>query len=199
MTAWQGSQAVVLLFAAAGLFACDYSHRRSYIEPTYRPSLFNFAAGGRDLTVETIGNPFADRGVDNQQFPDLVTDSMQGHNWGQRTHFTTAPGETAHPRYKVVIAFNPVEPATYRALCEGDVQSGPIGENIRVKAAFCQGGRSTGPRVLTGVRARVVPEAGPNSPAFLSMMAGVTRDLFPLWDNDLDNDRDCPSVRLFCH
>lgn len=190
---------LVLLLCTGALFACDYSHRRSYIEPTYRPALFNYAAGGRDLAVETIGNPYTGHGIDDRQFPELVTASMQGHNRGQPTRFTTDPGETANPRYKVVIVFDPIEPATYRALCEGEVRSGPAVEDIRVKAAFCQGGRSTGQRVLTGVRANVAGEADPQSPAFRQMMAGVTRDLFPLWDNDMDHDRDCPSFRLLCH
>ena len=194
----RGLQALVLLLIASTLTACGYSHRRSYVEPTYRLSVFNYAAGGRDLAVETIGSPFAERGVDDQEFPEIVTASMQGHNWGQRTNFTTRPGETARPQYKVVILFNPVEPATYRAICEGDVRSGPTEEKIRVKAVFCQGGRSTGQRVLTGVRASVIPEDGPNSELFQKMMAGITRDLFPLHDNDLDDDN-CPPHSMFCH
>lgn len=191
-------QAITLLFAAVAASACDYSHRRSYIEPTYRPTLFNYAAGGRDLLVETVGNPYAEHGLGDQEFPGFITASMRGHNLGQRTNFTTVPGETAREQYKVVIAFNPVEPATYRALCEGEIRSGPTEETIRVKAVFCQGGRSSGQRVLTGVRADVVAEAGPDSEAFRKMMAGVTRDLFPIWDADFDDD-DCPSIRLFCH
>lgn len=187
-----------LLVSAAALFACDYNHRRSYVEPTYRPTLFNYAAGGRDLAVETIGNPFAGRGVDDQEFPEIVTTSMQGRNWGQPTNFTTTPGATARPAYKVVIVFNPIEPATYRSVCEGDVRPGPTEEKLRVKAVFCQGGRSSGQRVLTGVRADVIAEAGPDSVAFRKMMSGVTRDLFPLWDGDFDDDR-CPAFSLFCH
>lgn len=188
---------IVLLLAAGALLACDYNHRRSYVEPTYRPGVFNYAAGGRDLTVETIGNPFVGRGVGDQDFPDVITASMQGRNLGQATNFTATPGVTARPQYKVVIAFNPIEPATYRALCEGEVRSGPTEESIRVKAAFCQGGRSSGQRVLTGVRANVIAEAGPDSEAFRKMMAGITRDLFPLWDNDFDDD--CRGMLLLCH
>lgn len=190
-------RALVLLVSAAALFACDYNHRRSYVEPTYRPQLFNYAAGGRDLTTETVGNPFAGRGIDDQEFPDVVTALMQGRNLGQATNFTATPGPTARPQYKVVIAFDPVEPASYRALCEGQVRSGPTEETIRVKAAFCQGGRTSGQRVLTGVRADVVATADPDSEAFQRMMAGITRDLFPLWDNDFDDD--CRGMLWLCH
>ena len=190
-------QIPILLLATAALAACDYNHRRSYVEPTYRPSLFNYAAGGRDLEVRTVGNPYDEQGLGDQEFPDFIVASMQGHNLGQPTNFTTAPGETARDQYKVVIVFNPVEPATYRSLCEGEAQSGPTEEKVRVKAAFCQGGRSSGERVLTGVRADVVAEAGPNSEAFQRMMAGVTRDLFPLWDNDFDDD--CRGFIWLCH
>lgn len=193
-----GFQATVLLLVAVAVSACDYSHRRGYIEPTYRPALFNYAAGGRDLLVETIGNPYAERGLGDQDFPGFITASMQGRNLGQRTNFTTTLGETGREQYKVVVAFNPIEPATYRALCEGQVRPGPTEETIRVKAAFCQGGRSSGQRVLTGVRANVVAEATPDSEAFQRMMAGITRDLFPLRDNDFD-DNDCRSILLPCH
>ncbi len=190
-------QIPVLLLATATLAACDYNHRRSYVEPTYRPSLFNYAAGGRDLEVQTVGNPYTERGLGDQEFPEFIVASMQGHNLGQPTNFTTVPGGTARDQYKVVIVFNPVEPATYRSLCEGEALSGPTEEKVRVKAAFCQGGRSSGERVLTGVRADVVAEAGPNSDAFQRMMAGVTRDLFPLWDNDFDDD--CRGFIWLCH
>ena len=192
------SRFFLLALAALTVAACDYNHRRSYVEPTYRPTVFNYAAGGRDLEVQTVGNPYAERGFADQDFPEFIVGSMQGRNLGQPTNFTTTPGETARDQYKVVIVFNPVEPATYRSLCEGEAQSGPTEEKVRVKAAFCQGGRSTGQRVLTGVRADVVAEAGPDSEAFQRMMAGVTRDLFPLWDNDFDEDGDCPGLRIFC-
>ena len=192
-----GFQAAVLLAAAVAISACDYNYTRSYVEPTYRPTLFNYAAGGRDLEVLTVGNPYAEWGFGDQDFPDFVAASMQGRNLGQPTNFTTRPGQTARDQYRVVIAFNPIEPATYRAICAGDVQSGPTEEKVRVKAVFCQGGRSSGDRVLTGVRADVVAEAGPESEAFQLMMAGVTRSLFPLWDNDFDDD--CRGVIWLCH
>lgn len=196
MTRTRVLRTALLLLVAATVAACDYSHGRSLIRPSYRPALFNYAAGGRDLKVETIGNPFADRGLDDQEIGDFVAASMQGHNWGQPTNFTATPGESARPQYKVVVAFNPVEPATYRAICEGDVRSGPTADRVRVKAAFCEG-VSDGQRVLTGVRASVISEAGPDSSEFQAMMAGVTRDLFPIWAEEFDDD--CPSLLFFCH
>ena len=83
-------QIPVLLLATAALAACEYNHRRSYVEPTYRPSLFNYAAGGRDPEVQTVGN-HAEQGLGDQEFPEFIVASMQGHNLGQRTNFTTAP------------------------------------------------------------------------------------------------------------
>lgn len=190
--------ATALALSVTVLTACEYTAYRSYVEPTYRPTVFNYAAGGRDLEVQTVGNPYAERGFGNQDFPEFIVASMQGRNLGQPTNFTTTPGETARAEYKVVIAFNPVEPATYRSLCDGEVQSGPTEEKVRVKAAFCQGGRSTGQRVLTGVRAEVIAGAEPNSPAFQSMMGGITRNLFPLWDADFDDDR-CRGFLVLCN
>jgi len=190
-------QIAALLFAAGVMVACDYNYRRVIVEPTYRANLFNYAAGGRDLEVETVGNPYFDRDIPGQDFPDFVTASMQGRNLGQPTNFTTTPGESARPNYKVVIVFNPVEPATYRGICEGDVESGPTEEKIRIKAVFCQGGRQSGQRVLTGVRASLTSTSGPESEAFQRVMAGITRELFPLWDNDFDDD--CRGFLILCH
>ncbi len=190
-------QIVAMMFAVGLTAACDYNYRRVIVEPTYRANLFNYAAGGRDLEVETIGNPYFDRDIPGQDFPHFVTASMQGRNLGQPTNFTTTPGESARPNYKVVIVFNPVEPATYRGICEGNVESGPTEEKIRIKAVFCQGGRESGQRVLTGVRASLTATSGPDSEAFQRVMTGITRELFPLWDNDFDDD--CRGYLLLCH
>ncbi|MEE8272209.1 MAG: hypothetical protein V3R98_10835 [Alphaproteobacteria bacterium] len=177
--------------------ACSYNYARSFIRPTYRPSLFNYAAAGRDLRVDTQGNPFA-ASIDQQaDFGTVVTALMQDRNWGARTNFTASPGESARPQYRVVVVFDPVEPAPYSALCNGTVRTGPTEGRIRVRAAFCET-VSSGPRVLTGVRGNLVPEATVESPEFAALMAGVTRDLFPIWDADFDDD-DCPSFVIFCH
>lgn len=197
MTARGVFQIAVLLLAAGAMMGCDYNYRRVIVEPTYRVNLFNYAAGGRDLKVETVGNPYSSRDFVNQDFPEHVTAAMQGRNRGQPTNFTTTPGETARPNYKVVIVFNPVEPATYRGICEGDVESEPTDGKIRIKAVFCQGGRESGQRVLTGVRASLSATSGPDSEAFDRVMAGITRELFPLWDNDFDDD--CRGVIWLCH
>ncbi|NNG05956.1 MAG: hypothetical protein HKM95_17890 [Inquilinus sp.] len=191
---------IALLALVCGtLVACDYTYRRSFLRPSYRPTVFNYAAGGRDLKVETIGNPFSGVQLDDARVAELTTSAMQGHNLGQPTNLTPTPTDSARPQYKVVVAYNPIEPAGYLALCRGDVRAAPAGEPLRVKAVFCESVDS-GPRVLTGVRGQLSEEqmAAPDSPAYRSLMAGVARELFPLWDSDMDDDR-CRGAFFLCH
>ena len=189
----------ILAFAGGSLVACDYTHQRSFLRPSYRPALFNHVAGGRDLKVETVGNPFGDGQFAVSQVAELTAAAMQGHNPGQPTNFTATPGDSARPQYKVVVAYNPVEPASYLALCRGEVRSDRSEEPLRIKAAFCESVAS-GPRVLTGARGRLAEgqAATRDSAAYRSLMAGLTRDLFPLWDADMDDDR-CRGLLFLCH
>ena len=179
------------------LAGCDHDARLELIEPTYTVSVFNFAARDRDLKVVTIGNPFAEQGLSDQEFAEFIAESMQGRAWGQPVNFTTTPGETWRENYKVAYAFNPIEPATWVAVCEGDVETGPIEDGVlRVKAAFCQCGRPSGQRVLTGIRARVRADAEPDSEAFQAMMGGITRNLFPnIYRN---RSKNCQSILVIC-
>ena len=191
-------QVLLLILPAVALNACDpnYTYMRGTITPNYSINTFNYAAGGRDLAVVAIGNPYAGQGFDNQDLPESIAAAMQGKNWGQPTNFTATPGETARPNYKVVFAFNPVEPANYRQICDGDVRTGPTEGRIRVKAAFCQGGQQGGHRFLTTVRGSIVPEAGPGSESFNKLFAGMTLDLFPpIYLRDRDK---CRSFFIVC-
>src|SRR3546814_18335294 len=70
----------VLVPALLALAACETSAYRNHIAPRYSASTFNYAAGGRDLKVEVLGNPTE---LDQQTFAQAVVDAMQGHNPGQ--------------------------------------------------------------------------------------------------------------------
>src|SRR3546814_5095596 len=106
----------VLVPALLALAACETSAYRNHIAPRYSASTFNYAAGGRDLKVEVLGNPTE---LDQQTFAQAVVDAMQGHNPGQPTHLTLTPGEPGRSLHRVVVAFDPTVPVSVFELCRG--------------------------------------------------------------------------------
>lgn len=182
-----------LALLALALAACDMTYRRSYIWPHYRPSTFNYAAGGRDLAVEVLGNP---TDLEPARFAAAVVAAMQGHNAGQPTHLTLTPGPTARPLYRVVVAFNPAASVGRYDLCRDPIDTGPTADRIVVRAAFCQGAQA-----LTFVRGRGPADMTVDSAVFRRLMAGLARELLPR-DNperrDEEDDPRCPFLPSLC-
>ncbi|HET8726889.1 MAG TPA: hypothetical protein VFO41_05205 [Alphaproteobacteria bacterium] len=172
---------LVLAIPVLALVACDVSHRRNFIAPRYTANTFNYAAGGRDLKVEVLGNPTS---LDQATFQQAVVDSMQGHNPGQPTHLTLTPGPTARPSYRTVVAFNPVLPVGIHDLCRGRVRPGGSTERLEIRAAFCEGNGT-----LTSVRGQAPADTPVNSAEFQSLMAGMTRELLPRHNPESFEDR----------
>ncbi|QQP91420.1 hypothetical protein IGS68_09530 [Skermanella sp. TT6] len=149
----------------------------------YSPLEFSAAAGGRDLMTEVVGNPF---GMDRAAFGTSVTDLMQNQHFGPATRFTTTPGDSADPRYKVVMVFNPAENVANPQICGGR----PIatddrpGQPIRLQAAFCRGG------TLTSTNGWAPALSSPQDPAFRSLISDATFSLFPVRDPNRGGD-DC--------
>lgn len=158
---------------------------RQEASPAYTTGQFAYAAAGRDLRVVIVGDPF---GGDQPAFERAVTDAMQGQHWGQRTHFTVDPGESARDIYHVVMLFNPPanlpgeklcrdEPATLspKAYTEG---------RLGVYGAFCRSDK-----LLTRVRGTIKGAGGPDDRLFRDMVGQVTNALFPLRQGHDDDDR----------
>jgi len=180
----------IALGAATLLGACSSSRVVSdNVSTAYSPLEFSAGASGRDLATEVYGNPFA---MDQTSFDRSVTDLMQGKHFGPPTHFTTTPGDSANRRYKVVMVFNPAENIVNQQICSG----GPIatntqpGQPIRLQAAFCRGG------TLTSTNGWAPAVTSPQDPAFRSLIADTTFELFPLRDPN-HSDNNC-SMGLGC-
>ncbi len=172
-----------LLFAAA----CAPGGTRlthQYLSSAYSSGEFAYAGAGRDLRTVVHGNPF---GGGQSAFGEAVTDAMQGRHWGQRTHFTTAPGADARNLYKVVLLFDPPIDFTGLRLCRDDDATlaglPRRGGAVSVFAAFCLGDKS-----LTEIRGSIPSATGARDPAFRELVGQVTGALFPLKRLGDDND-----------
>ncbi|MGQ9366082.1 hypothetical protein [Azospirillum sp. A39] len=142
----------------------------------------SYAASGRDLRVVIHGTP---PGTDPQALGGAVTDAMAGHIMGVDTHFTTTPDDSARPDYKVVFAFNPVQPITAMTLCRLDPvpTRNDASGTVTVEAAFCRGG------ALTSATGWADAPLALDSPTFRSLIGDLTFALFPQDERDGGRDR----------
>ena len=175
--------ATFLLAAACAPGNVRLTHQE--INSAYSAGGFAYASAGRDLRVVIHGNPF---GGGNTAFRKSVTDAMQGRNWGQKTNFTTTPGESARKVYKVVLLFDPPVDFLARKLCGADdttLAAMPTpGDGVNVFAAFCLGDKS-----LTEVKGYTAQATNPGDPAFRELVGQVTGALFPPVRRGDDQDR----------
>lgn len=140
--------------------------------PAYTMQEVAYAASGRDLRVVVNGNPF---GGDPQFFGQAVTGLMQNRIIGVRTNFTTTPGPTALPDYRVVLAFNLMQNELNSALCaRPTLPTRPPGGPVIVQGAFCRGGGA-----LSSATGWLDRPQSAQDPAFRDMIADMTYSLFP--------------------
>jgi hypothetical protein len=148
---------------------------------------FVLASGGRDTIVVVRGNPF---GMDQKAFEKAVTDAMQGQNSGPRTNFTTAPTENTKKEFRVVILFNGSQAVLADNLCKAPEKYGSRkgAKDLHVTATYCWEDES-----LTEVDGWAGALAGADSAAFARLIGQLTLDLFPVrnenWDDDKDRNR----------
>ncbi len=173
----------------AGLMACGTTVTSRNVESAGARDLFTGAAGGRDLAVTVVGNPFA---VGDNVLAAAVIDAMQGNNVGPPTRFTTRASANAEPGFRVVVAFNPRPSVPDYRLCYDDAPAPPTrppGENLDVVMAFCGSpwlrsafcgatGWCRKTTLISAVAARA-PMAAPGDEAFRRLLAGMTAELIP--------------------
>ena len=155
------------------------------VDGGYHQSDFAYGASGRDLATDMIGNPFPN--VGQAEFGQAVTDAMQGSHFGPRTHFATAPDDSARPAYRVRMLWNGAPSINGQELCDGtplEGGTGAGGEEIRLIAAFCRGDRAQ-----TYVVGSVDEVSSPDDPRFRTFVRHVTSRLFPPADRFDDPDR----------
>jgi hypothetical protein len=141
----------------------------SQLEPAY--DFYNFTAyhQNRDTKVEIRGSMF---GADAQTFAHTVTENMRGQNAGGITNFTTSPGPSAEGNLKVVLAFNTTLAPT--KICDDGTLAAAPGDGTTLQAAWC-----FGDRLDSYVVARAGAINGVDDPAFRTLVAEATRELFP--------------------
>ena len=175
---WIGLTVVLLLVGCAGQ-PLVYNEQLS---PAYRPTEYGYGAGRRDFTTVIQGDPFQlGEGEFQAQFVDLLN---RHQPILQPTHFTTTPGPSARPIYRVVFLFN-TRYVLPNQMCRQplDVPAAEPGKAVRVMAAFCrwQGALST----VTGE----VEVASLDDPRFESMIGQMIWLLFPPIDPSEDDPR----------
>jgi hypothetical protein len=175
-SAWISVATVFLLVGCAGE-SLVYNEQLS---PAYRPTEYGYGAGGRDLTTVIVGDPFQ---LGEEQFQEQLTALLNRHQpILQPTHFTTTPGPTARPIYRVVFLFD-TKTVLPNQMCRApsEVPAVDLGKTVRVNAAFCrwQGYLST----VTGE----IEVASIDDPKFESMIAQMIFLLFPPVDPSEDN------------
>lgn len=130
-----------------------------------------YATSTGPLLVEVHGAPFA---LPAAEFRTQIAAAMTNHVFGRPTAFTADPQQAPHPRYRVVLAFNPAMDTDPRALCDGRVATAATPqERITVQGAFCDGAT-----LLASISGWVAKVSGPDDRRFSQLMAQLTRELF---------------------
>jgi hypothetical protein len=179
--------ALLALAACSGSTGFGGAGRIDYtrVDTAYSRADFAYAGSGRDMATDILGNPFP--GVTQAAFDSAVTTAMHGAHFGPPTNFTTTPGESARPAYRVRLLWNGPLSANGNALCTDDPVQGGGGEpggKARLVAAFCNSGDAS-----TYVVGSVDGVSGPDDPRFVGFVRQVTLKLFPPRDGQFDPDR----------
>jgi hypothetical protein len=142
------------------------------ISNAYRPYLYGYGAGRRDLTTIIVGNPF---GIDQEQLDDrLVAMLNESPTFLQPTHFTTTPGPSARPEFQAVILLNRAT-VLPNQVCRAPDRApvADLGATLRLTAVFCRGG------YLSTVTGELQDVAGIDDPRLRTMIGKMVPLLFP--------------------
>ena len=164
----------------------------SSIEPIYNYQEASYAADGRDLEVVVLSNPFGEAGVSDDALGDAVVGAMQGQPGWMVTNFTTTPGESARPLYRVVWLIGVDAGTSLYRLCGPTSGINIAGYNVgaytpsdaeraappkpgtKVIAAFCRR-----ERMMTYLGASIGGITSPDDPRFREFIKTATRQLLP--------------------
>ena len=164
----------------------------SSIESVYSYHEVSYAADGRDFEVVIKGNPFGGAGVNDDALGDAVVGAMQGQPGWMVTNFTTTPGETARPLYRIVWLIGVDAGTSLYRLCGPTSGINVAGYNIggyspsdaeraappkpgnRIIAAFCRR-----ERMMTYLGASMGGITSPDDPRFRALIRTATRQLLP--------------------
>ena len=110
----------------------------------YRPYVFGYAAGRRDLTTVIVGNPFE---IDQAELDGRLIDMLnESPNFLQPTHFTTTPGPSARPEFQAVLLLNrQFGLPSLACRTPQQIPAVDLGATTRLVAVFCQQGAISAP------------------------------------------------------
>lgn len=161
------------------------------VQPAYQPSQLGYAAGGGDMQVVVIGNPF-EPGVDDPDFAENMAIAMRGKHFGPYINFTTMPDDEARDNYRVGLIFNAKPPITGLNLCRTMAAgkrptTSESSGSIPVKMVFC-----VGSKLLTEVLAHLGGADGITTAKAGKLVGQMTTLLLPptnpVVDDPLDSD-----------
>ena len=150
------------------------------LSPAYRPTEYGYGAGRRDFTTVIVGDPFQ---LGEKQFQEQFT-ALLNRNQPilQPTHFTTTPGPSARPAYRVVFLFDRKQVLSNQVCAApAEVPAVDLGKTVRVIAVFCR---------FQGYLSSVTGEVEATSiddPKFQSMISQMIWLLFPPVDPSEDD------------
>jgi hypothetical protein len=169
-----------LLFQACAGQSTIYNEQ---ISNSYRPYLYGYAAGRRDLTTIIVGNPFD---IEQAELDTrLVAMLNESPTFLQPTHSTTRPGPSARPQYKAVVLLNRqfVLPSIACRTPE-QIPAAELDGTTRLTAVFCQYGV-----YLTTVTGELRAITGTYDPRFSQLIRQMVPLLFPPIDPSRDDDK----------
>ena len=168
--------------AAVTLAACAAGAVDTPYLSTWDPYTVNYIAAKGPVYTKIVGNPFEGS---QEALERSVTGAMTGSNAGQPLRFSTQEDPNNVSPYRLVVLFGAEKGFGPARLCEADAKQieqadGPV----RVIATLCAGDTRE-----SSVTARLAPTAaGPDDPAFRSLVRQMARALFPSKnDNILGN------------
>ncbi len=181
-------RAAIPLMGSLVLAACSSGVYSVVQKRGYDPAEFRYAAQDKALRTEIHGNPFE---TEDGAFREAVSAAMQPGHWGfdviftPRTRLTDQPDERARSEYFVAVTFD-TNLDDGPALCAGETDSSDGASTaegiVDARMAFCRDGQ-----LLSTTRGVVQGVAGPADGRFVTMIARMTRELFPQRDY-LDDD-----------
>jgi hypothetical protein len=147
----------------------------SMISSAYRPYLYGYGAGRRDLTTVVVGNPFD---LDQKQMEERLLAKFNARpTLLQPTHFTTTPGPSARPEFKAVLLFNRAIVLPNQVCRAPDqVPVAELGSTMRLTATFCRGA------YLSTVTGELENVTDIDDPRFDQLIGQIVPLLFPPTD-----------------
>jgi hypothetical protein len=165
-----GTTCVLLLAGCVSDGTLITSHN---IDPGYDDQQVGLAIrDGQQMPIVITGNPFAG---DRAAVDRAVVGAMNCSNFGPAFSFAVDPAQPATQNAHVALVFNPAKSVLPDNLCRTVPQSGALqGTQIRVDAAYCEGGRA-----MTSASGSASDIGSPDAAPFRTLMTQLAAALFP--------------------